>query len=172
VLSLGLACLGLSLPGCKMHTTPDWAELKRSIRAEFPGVRQISTEELADWLDDDAREPPILLDARAPREYAVSHLRDARLAPDRVAALRDLGDAPRDTPIVVYCSVGYRSSRLAKELAGRGFTRVSNLEGSIFEWANEHRPVYRGPERVRAVHSYDETWGRFLDPGVHGDGDV
>ena len=38
-----------------------------------------------------------------------------------------------------------------------------NMEGSIFKWANEGRPVYRDGERVEKVHPYNETWGRLLD---------
>lgn len=146
-----------------MRTTPDWLELKRSIRAEFPGVPQISTEELAEWLNDPSREPPVLLDARDPKEFAVSHLRNAHLAPDVATAVRVVGDAKPNPPIVVYCSVGYRSSRLAKDLMDRGFANVANLEGSIFQWANEERPVYQGSERVERVHPFDNTWGRLLD---------
>ena len=61
--------------------------------------------------------------------------------------------------VVVYCSVGYRSSRLAEELRARGFENVFNLEGSLFQWANEGRPLYRGEERVDQAHPYDEEWG-------------
>ena len=153
---------GLTQQGCNMRATPDWSDLKRSIRAEFPGVHQLTTEELADWLNDTSRVPPILLDARSQDEYALSHLRNAHLATDYQAAVRDLGKAMPSTPIVVYCSVGYRSSRLAKELTSGGFSNISNLEGSIFEWANEERPLYRGFERVYTVHPYDGTWGRLL----------
>jgi len=146
-----------------MRSAPDWAELKRSIRVEFPGVPQISTGELADWLNDPSRQRPALLDAREPREFAVSHLRDAQLAPDVETALRLVGTAKPNPPIVVYCSVGYRSSRLAKDLMDRGVLRVANLEGSIFQWANEERPVYRGLLRVERVHPYNNTWGQLLD---------
>ena len=47
----------------------------------------------------------------------------------------------RDTPIVVYCSVGYRSARVARWLGRQGFTNVRNLDGSLFAWANEGRPM-------------------------------
>lgn len=69
--------------------------------------------------------------------------------------------------IVVYCSVGYRSSRLARQLRTRGVKNVFNLEGSLFKWANEGRPVYRGSERVQEVHPFDEDWGELLDESLH-----
>ena len=66
--------------------------------------------------------------------------------------MRILRGVPANRRIVVYCSVGYRSSELAEFLMKTGFTEVYNLEGSIFRWANEGRPVYRAEERVRVVH--------------------
>ncbi len=151
----------------KMIAAPHWSELKRSIRKDFPSVHQLTTEELAAWLDDASRAPPILLDARAPEEYAVSHLRNALLATDYKSASRALGSATLNTPIVVYCSVGYRSSRLAEDLAARGYSNVANLEGSIFQWANEERLLFRGLERVFTVHPYNEKWGSLLNPKFH-----
>ena len=44
---------------------------------------------------------------------------------------------------------------------------VFNLEGSLFKWANEGRPVYRGSERVQEVHPFDEDWGELLDESLH-----
>lgn len=144
---------------CARHpssgTPADFAELKRSIRERFPEVPQISTEELSNWF---ATPPPggfLLLDARAPEEFAVSHLAGAQLAASEVQALSDLKDTARDHPVVVYCSVGYRSSALAQRLTAHGYQEVYNLEGSIFEWANEGRPVFRGDRQVKMVHPYD-----------------
>lgn len=51
--------------------------------------------------------------------------------------LKLLADIKPDSHIVVYCSVSYRSSILARRLQDMGFTNVYNLEGSIFKWANE-----------------------------------
>ena len=45
-------------------------------------------------------------------------------------------DIARESTIVVYCSVGYRSEKIAEELDKLGFTNVSNLYGGIFEWIN------------------------------------
>jgi rhodanese-related sulfurtransferase len=145
-----------------MSPTPDWEALEQTIRQRFPDVVQLSTEELAAWLADPGREAPLLLDARAPEEYAVSHLDGARLAPGRAEALAALAGVPHTRPVVVYCSVGWRSSALADQLRREGFERVYNLEGSIFQWANEGRPVVRDGRPVAAVHPYDASWGRLL----------
>jgi hypothetical protein len=43
---------------------------------------------------------------------------------------------------------------------------VQNLEGSIFQWANEHRPLVRDGQRETRVHPYNAVWGRLLAPEV------
>lgn len=140
----------------------DWPEVRAEIKKRFPAVRHVSIGELAARLER-AGEPLLLLDARAPEEFAVSHLAGARNAGSVKDAHSILGGAPKGREVVVYCSVGYRSAALAEELAREGYTAVRNLEGSIFAWANAGRPVVRGETRVERVHPYDRKWGRLLD---------
>jgi rhodanese-related sulfurtransferase len=145
------------------------------IRERFPRVAQISSDTLAAWLLRPRSSRPLLLDIRAADEFAVSHLQGAKradLTPADLAAIR--ATALRSgRPVVVYCSVGYRSSAFASALAadpGVGVTdtlRCYNLEGGIFRWANEARPLYRGSARVQQVHPYDAKWGRLLAPALH-----
>jgi rhodanese-related sulfurtransferase len=147
----------------------EWVELKQEIRHRFPRAPQISTEALAERLGESGEGPvgdgakPLLLDARTPREYAVSHLPGAVSTPDVESALDAIRAAGGRRPVIVYCSVGWRSSDLVEKLRDRGVERVWNLEGSIFQWANEGRPVVRNGNVVRQVHPYDESWGRFLE---------
>jgi rhodanese-related sulfurtransferase len=185
-LSLGAAGLGLLalggavavlIPACVRSTarssdgtSQEWAELKQEIRHRFPRAPQISTEELAERLGgsgegraEEEAPRPLLLDARTPREYAVSHLPGAVSTPDVESALDAIRTAGGQRPVIVYCSVGWRSSDLVQKLRDRGVERVWNLEGSIFQWANEGRPVVRNGNVVRQVHPYDESWGRFLE---------
>ena len=70
---------------------------------------------------------------------------------------------------MVYCSVGYRSSILAEKLQDLGFTRVYNLEGSIFKWANEGRPLAQDQTPVQKVHPYNTDWGKLLEKKYHAD---
>ena len=140
-----------------------WSTTLKMIRAKFPGVAQLSTDRLQAWLDESTQaERPLLLDTREREEYEVSHLEGAVAAPSRKEALEALEGIHPARPVVLYCSVGYRSSEMAGYLQKRGFDKVYNLEGSIFAWANEGRPIYRGGERVHEVHPYDRVWGRLL----------
>ena len=130
---------------------------------KFPDVQWIDRADLARWREDAGRTPPVMLDARTSAEYQVSHLRDAiRVDPGR-PSLRPLGARAKNDPIVVYSSVGYRSARLAHWLAGQGYTNVRNLAGSIFQWANEDRPVFRDGRPTTEVHPYDRRWGLLLE---------
>ena len=138
-----------------------WEETLSMVREDFPRVQHISTDELAAILEEHM--DFTLLDTREPEEYEVSHIQGAFLAEGVRDALKLLKDKKREDLVIVYCSVGYRSSNIAKKLARRGFTNVVNVEGSLFKWANENRPVFSGDKPVDRVHPYDEDWGRLLD---------
>lgn len=139
-----------------------WLVVKQAIRARFPEVRQLSTQVLADWLEQFDIQPPLLLDTRTPEEYAVSHLSNAIFLNYKQPDWSMVAEYPLDTPIVTYCSVGYRSSAIAHQLHQRGYTQTMNLEGSIFQWFNEGRPVYQQGQVVQCVHPYNAFWGGLL----------
>lgn len=148
------------LTGCGQNRS--WSVLKQQIRAAYPDVSQLSTDSLSTWLASDTLPAPVLLDVRTEPEFAVSHLPNAQRLDPEARDFAALDSLPPDTPLVMYCSVGYRSSRMAKRLQEAGFTNVMNLEGSIFAWANEGHPVYRAGKPVRQVHPYDAVWGKLL----------
>ena len=160
---VALLLLSLFTPLVAAGQALSWSLVQKQIRTAFPDVPQLSTEALAAWLADDARPAPLLLDVRAEEEYAVSHLPGAHHFAPETTDFAALDDLPHDTPLVLYCSVGYRSSKMAERLRAAGFTAVMNLEGSIFQWANEGRPVYRGDSVVQNVHPYDARWGLLLE---------
>ena len=147
---------------------PSWSDVDRLIAERYPGVPQITTVLLAETLDA-GRRPVVLLDAREAEEYAVSHLAGAHNAQTVDEAIRVLRDSPPDALVVAYCSVGVRSSALAARLRERGIAEVHNLQGSLFAWANEGRPVYRGRARVTEVHPFDAWWGALLQAARPGE---
>jgi len=139
---------------------PTWKEIDQLIGRKYPQVAHVEVEQLHAALARGER--PLLIDAREPEEYAVSHLQGAvnLTAPGEVRV-------DKDREIVVYCSVGVRSAILAEQLQEAGFTRIRNLRGSLFAWADRGYPVYRGAEEVRAVHPYDRKWGSLLERKLH-----
>lgn len=163
LLITGLIVLAFGLLGLR---SIDWFLLKKSLRAKFTKIEWISTSELADWLANKRRAAPVLLDVRTPEEWNVSHLPGARRVDPNASVETAADGLSKETPIVTYCAVGYRSGEMADRLRAAGFANVHNLEGSIFQWANEHRPLVHGDERVSTVHPYNTFWGRLLNDDV------
>jgi len=107
----------------------------------------------------------IFLDARKREEFETSHIPGALwIGYGEELDLSRVEDLPRDTPIVIYCSVGYRSDKVGHMLAEkRGFKRVENLYGSIFEWANQGLPLENSQgEPTHRLHTYNKQWSRWV----------
>ena len=155
----------MAISGCQ--SGPSWSSIEEKIHSDFPGVTQITPEELEVKLKGSDVLKPLLLDVREPEEYAVSHLPNAIRVQPGSDASEVLASIPKDASIVAYCSVGYRSSQLAKRLMEEGFVNVVNLEGSIFEWANNGYSVERNGNVVEQVHPYNAEWGELLDSKLH-----
>jgi rhodanese-related sulfurtransferase len=108
----------------------------------------------------------LLLDTRSREEFNVSHLKDAiwvgfkEFDPDSIKKT-----APdKDTPLVVYCSVGVRSEGIGEKLKAMGYSEVKNLYGGIFQWKNDGFPVYdNSGKETQRVHAYDRHWGKLLN---------
>ncbi|MEM8780633.1 MAG: rhodanese-like domain-containing protein [Cyanobacteria bacterium P01_G01_bin.49] len=139
-----------------------WSLLNWGLRLKFPSVLHISSDELADWLDDKQRNSPLLLDTRSPLEYTISHLKNAYLIPSTTQELTHLLGLVPSTPIVTYCSIGYRSAKVAQQLQNLGYEQVFNLEGSLLIWFSENRPVYQEGEPVVHIHPYNRFWSFWL----------
>ncbi len=106
---------------------------------------------------------PLLLDVRARAEFQVSHLPGAVRVEPGQAPPAWLDTVARDRPIVVYCSVGYRSEKYARDLRAAGFTEVSNLYGALFEWVDRgHLVVDSTGAPTDRVHTYNQRWGQWL----------
>jgi rhodanese-related sulfurtransferase len=104
----------------------------------------------------------VLLDAREKDEFEVSTIKDAIWVGYDDFELSQVDTLNRDQEIIVYCSVGYRSSKIGIRLKEAGFNNVKNLNGGIFLWVNEGRPIYNDSTITDKIHSYNRKWGRFI----------
>ncbi len=138
----------------------DLEDLRPLITLRFSDTQWVDPATLAQWMESDSA--PILLDARTAAEYAESHLPGA-IRVDRRELDLDALSIPASTPVVVYCSVGYRSAAVIETLTKQGASNLYNLEGGVFRWANEGRPIYRDGEPSTKVHPFARGWGRFLN---------
>ncbi|MDX2286672.1 MAG: rhodanese-like domain-containing protein [Bacteroidia bacterium] len=108
----------------------------------------------------------VYLDARAYREFEVSHIPGAVWVGYDDFDLARVEGLDRSRPVVVYCSVGYRSEKVSEKLLAAGFTQVSNLYGGIFEWCNQGRPVVNAAGApTEQVHAYNRKWGIWVSRG-------
>lgn len=107
----------------------------------------------------------VFLDTREPREYIVSHIDGAIHVGYDTFDISQLQSLDKNSRIVAYCSVGYRSEKIAEKLIAAGFKNVSNLYGGIFEWVNQDYPVHNEKGTTQEIHAYDRTWGIWLRRG-------
>lgn len=109
----------------------------------------------------------MFLDSREKKEYDVSHIQDATWVGYETFSMKSVKSIPKDTKIVVYCTVGYRSEIITKKLSKAGFTNVSNLIGGIVEWKNLGFIVLDSSNnKTEKVHTYDKDWSIWLKKGV------
>lgn len=137
-----------------------WAQ--NVVRDRFPDVPAITGAELQAWLEDPQRAAPVLLDARTPEEQAVSTLPGARPVAPESSAEEALRHVPPGSAVVVYCAAGYRGATLARRLIQAGRKDVHNLDGGIFAWGNEDRPLVKDGRPVEKVHSFSRLFSRML----------
>ena len=107
-----------------------------------------------------------LLDAREKVEYNVSHIKDAQYIGYERFSKKSLKKIPKNSIVVLYCSVGYRSGKLVQKLQKMGYKNAYNLHGSIFEWVNQGNPVVdKKGKPTKQVHTYNKDWSKWLKRG-------
>ena len=105
------------------------------------------------------------LDARELVEYQTSHIKGAiHIGYDNFDIKTIKDKIEYGTPIIIYCSIGYRSEIIGKKLTDYGYKNVRNLYGSIFEWVNQHRPVFDSNEKqTKDIHTYNKKWSKWVE---------
>jgi rhodanese-related sulfurtransferase len=108
-----------------------------------------------------------ILDTRSLREFEVSHIQNSKFVDYDNFDASMVDDIDKSAEVVVYCSVGYRSERIAEKLQTLGFKNVKNLYGGIFTWKNEGNEVVNSNDKItEEVHAYNLAWGIWLKKGV------
>ena len=156
LLFINLACA--QKPANRPHCEDEFFDKTLSTMLNF-SVPIIGVKELSEHQTE-----YVLLDAREPKEYEVSHIKNAKNIGYDHFLLENLQNMDKKTPIVVYCSVGYRSEKIGEKLQSGGFTNVKNLYGSIFEWVNQGFPVVGNDNKpILKVHTYNSLWGHWVN---------
>lgn len=82
----------------------------------------------------------LLIDVREPREYRRGHIGGAKNIPLRDLARRS-DRIPRDRPVVLYCTTGYRTAMGVSALRLLGYENVSGFAPSFQGWKAAGEPV-------------------------------
>ena len=103
-------------------------------------MKQITPVQLAEWLQDESRPAPFLLDVREPSEFAYCAIPGSVLMPMASVPAR-AQELPDDVEIVVICHHGARSMQVAMFLERQGFAGLINLAGGVAQWAQQVDPA-------------------------------
>ena len=90
------------------------------------------------------KQKPLILDVRTPKEYRMGHLEGAMLIPVQHLQQRlgELADH-KESPILIYCATGNRSTVASKILIDKGFSTIYNLRWGIKDWHRRKYPITR-----------------------------
>jgi rhodanese-related sulfurtransferase len=142
-------------------------KIHRDIVTKYSDVKHLSAVEFQGM----GKSAVVVFDVREVDEFAVSHINGAvRVDPDIELAefANKYAVQLAGKTAVFYCSVGRRSSDLLSQLNGmlktNGAVAAYNLNGGVFRWHNEQRPLMNENQQKTAfIHPYNFYWGRLID---------
>lgn len=161
-LAVAAACLLPTSGACGQSSDAEAAAKRlavsrsaHAVHEEYPDVPVLSPQQvMAAMKTDDV----VLVDVRSPEERGVSMLPGAMSRAEFEAALADPdADLAKGRTVVAYCTIGFRSSAWAKQMAERGVP-VFNLEGSILAWTHAAGPLVANGTPTRRLHVYGRRW--------------
>jgi len=113
-----------------------------------------------------AKLPPglVVVDVRDTKESAVSVVPGARVL-DTKAKRRAFVEEEHETPVLVYCTAGWRSAEFTRELRDAGVDAY-NLEGGLCAWALYGQALVDAQgEPTRRIHGYSKDWADCVPAG-------
>jgi rhodanese-related sulfurtransferase len=143
-------------------------DLERKVAQDHADVRALTAEQFEARLAEN--NDVVVFDVRDSVEYDVSRLPGAiRVEPGISASefMRQHGAALTGKTVLLYCSVGVRSSRLArridKAVRSAGAEGAYNLRGGVFSWHNTGRTLVAADGATENVHGFNRDWSRYID---------
>jgi sodium/bile acid cotransporter 7 len=123
-----------------------YSEYKKS----FPDVMEITAHQAIELLSNSE---VVFVDVRKSKEQAVSMIPGAIPHKEFMAPL----DQYRHKLIIGYCTISYRSGKLARKLKKKGITMI-NLEAGLLGWVHAGSPLVRQGKPVQKIHVYGSKW--------------
>ena len=93
------------------------------------------------YLDTDSS---FLIDVREPFEFKGNRIKNAVNIPSSGNLERAADTINKNYALFLYCTSGYRSSRVAGSLYDKGFRKLVSLKGGIVAWKKDGMPVVKG----------------------------
>lgn len=122
-------------------------------------LERVDADEAASLIADNTY---TILDVRDENEFAISHLEGAIRFEEKV--LERLN--PKE-PVLVYCTVGLRSNKLAQTLREEGFSKIVELQNGLIGWSNAELPMVNSSNSTTdSVHVYNQYFGTLLKKGT------
>mgnify|MGYP001330046450 FL=1 len=158
-------CMGFGIfdtSGCiALVRIASWYFIKTLISWKYAEVPQVTVDELHKLMLKRKGEF-ILIDVRTKEEFAVSHIKEA-IHQDEFFIQEKKNKIGNETEIIIYCSVGLRSSAFARELRKTGYLNVKFCIGSFFEWMNHGFSVIDNQKHLTTcVHAHNSLYSLLL----------
>jgi rhodanese-related sulfurtransferase len=119
-------------------------------------------------LQVNGRQKLAILDARSKKAFNISHIEEARRVGFDDFSSEKVWFVDKNTIVVIYCSLGEKSEKIALELQKMGFNNIQNLYGSIIEWVNQDLPVVdKKGEATKKVYLMSKKERRLLKKSVY-----
>ncbi|MEJ5359910.1 MAG: rhodanese-like domain-containing protein [Desulfobacterales bacterium] len=125
-------------------------ELYRGYKRDFSAVEDIIPEE-AIRLHREGK--ALFIDVREKREQVVSMIPGAIRDEEFLKSLQTFDGKI----LIAYCTISYRSGKLAERLAHRGI-RILNLQGGLLGWVHAGGPIVDQKGETRRIHVYGPKW--------------
>lgn len=129
------------------------AQMYREIHEKFKDVPDVTVSQYLQWRKTQPRSI-VLVDVRDDHERAISTIPGAI----SIYQFKKKKDYYRNRKVIVYCTIGYRSSVFARTLMKADFVAY-NLKGSAIAWAHAGE-LFQTPqgEKTRRLHVYGKPW--------------
>jgi rhodanese-related sulfurtransferase len=125
-------------------------KMSRQYDKKYSAVKHIT---VASYLKDQKKW--VLVDIRPAKERKVSMIPGAIT----VKQLKSNLTLYKNRPILLYCTIGERSSVYALKLNAQGWKNVANLRGGVLAWAQTGKNfVTPDSKKTRKVHVYGSAW--------------
>jgi rhodanese-related sulfurtransferase len=95
----------------------------------------------------------VFVDVRKPKEQAVSMIPGA-ITDDQFL---DQLELYRGQQVIAYCTISYRSGKLAAKLQKKRIS-ITNLKEGLLGWVHAGGPLVRQNQPVHMLHVYGRKW--------------